>query len=103
MDIDLASKISGFRMGTWAATEVYLDGKHFQSFGQTGANRIGFKEYNPYQKWPTAISVSYTHLDVYKRQNLAPVGVQPDSLLRIRYTAWLRGFVYRMCGRQFRD
>ena len=55
MDIDLASKISGFRMGTWAATEVYLDGKHFQSFGQTGANRIGFKEYNPYQKWPSAI------------------------------------------------
>jgi two-component system NtrC family sensor kinase len=54
----LSKEINGLRMGTWCAADVYLDGKLINSFGHTGADGNRFKEFNPFQQWPTPISLS---------------------------------------------
>jgi signal transduction histidine kinase len=42
---------------TWAATDVYIDGKLMYSFGNSGADGKPFEEYNPTDKFPVPISI----------------------------------------------
>jgi signal transduction histidine kinase len=42
---------------TWAATDVYIDGKLMYNFGNSGANGKPFKEYNPTDKLPLPFSI----------------------------------------------
>jgi two-component system NtrC family sensor kinase len=44
-------------IGVWAATDVYVDGDLYYSFGNTGANGKPFKEYNPTYKLPVALNI----------------------------------------------
>ena len=39
----------GIKRGCWAATDIYVDGNHFYSFGNTGKNG-NYKEFNPIDK-----------------------------------------------------
>jgi len=58
LDETLSKEITGLRMGTWCAADVYLDGKLINSFGHTGENGNGFKEFNPFQQWPIPVFLS---------------------------------------------
>jgi hypothetical protein len=40
----------GVRRGTWAATDIYIDGNFLASFGNTGYDGKSYKEYNPIDK-----------------------------------------------------
>ena len=40
----------GLRRGTWAATDIYIDGHLLTSFGNTGYGGKSYKEYNPIDK-----------------------------------------------------
>jgi len=40
----------GVRRGTWAATDIYIDGNFLASFGNTGYDGRSYKEYNPIDK-----------------------------------------------------
>ena len=42
---------------TWAAADVYFDGKLMYNFGNSGANGKPFKEYNPTDKFPLPFSI----------------------------------------------
>ena len=42
----------GLKSGVWAASDIYIDGKLFHSFGNIGLDHTGFKEYNPRNKLP---------------------------------------------------
>ena len=42
---------------TWAAADVYVDGKLMYNFGNSGANGKPFKEYNPTDKFPLPFSI----------------------------------------------
>jgi two-component system NtrC family sensor kinase len=44
-------------IGAWAATDVYVDGNLYHSFGNTGANGKPFEEYNPNYKLPLAFNL----------------------------------------------
>ena len=58
--------------GLLAAIEADCDG-HQASCCSARARAMAMK-------WPSADAVSYTHLDVYKRQMQVPEGVRPDIL-----------------------
>ncbi len=47
----------GLRSGVWAASDVYINGKLFHSFGNTGRNNTEFKEYNANNKLPILLSL----------------------------------------------
>ena len=48
LDSSLKDSLSGIGLisGVWAASDVYINGKLFHSFGNTGLNNTPFKEYN---------------------------------------------------------
>jgi len=49
---------------TWAATDVYVDGRLMYNFGNSGANGKPFQEYNPTDKFPVrfALETGKVHL-----------------------------------------
>ena len=47
----------GLRSGVWAASDVYINGKLFHSFGNTGRNNTVFKEYIPQNELPILLSL----------------------------------------------
>jgi len=47
----------GFRINTWAATELYLDGNLIVSYGNTGKSGVEFREYRPYGKFPVPVNL----------------------------------------------
>lgn len=55
LDNDFSNMKLGLIRGGWAATEIYLDGNFFASFGSTGANGKKFQEYNPIDKKSTPL------------------------------------------------
>jgi hypothetical protein len=48
----------GLRSGVWAASDVYIDGKLFHSFGNTGLNNQPFKEYTARNKLPILLPLN---------------------------------------------
>ena len=56
----------GFKYTGWAATELYVDGKLVESFGNSGANGKPFKEYQPVHRYAIPI-----HLEQEKEHLLA--------------------------------
>jgi hypothetical protein len=42
----------------WAASDVYIDGKLFHSFGNTGLNNQPFKEYTARNKLPILLPLN---------------------------------------------
>ncbi len=45
------------KLSTWAASDLYVDGKLVASVGNTGANSLPYKEYNPYNKAAFAVGL----------------------------------------------
>ncbi len=48
----------GLTSAVWAASDVYINGKLFHSFGNTGLNKKPFKEYNATNKLPILFPVN---------------------------------------------
>ncbi|MFZ1799883.1 MAG: hypothetical protein WAU24_08460, partial [Chitinophagaceae bacterium] len=48
----------GIRFYCWAATDLYVDGKFIQSFGNTGANGKPFQEFNPNDQLPVLVNMA---------------------------------------------
>ena len=57
MDSAFENKPLGFRIGTWAATDLYADGKLIGSFGNTGRNGKPFEGYRPLGKSPVPFNI----------------------------------------------
>jgi hypothetical protein len=45
----------GFRISSWAATDIYIDGILAASSGNTGRDGTPFREYHPYGKFPVPV------------------------------------------------
>ena len=60
LDSSLKDSLSGIGLisGVWAASDVYINGKLFHSFGNTGLNNTPFKEYNVRNKLPILFPVN---------------------------------------------
>jgi len=60
LDSTLQDSISGIGLtsGVWAASDVYINGKLFYSFGNTGLNNTSFKEYNATNKLPILLPLN---------------------------------------------
>jgi two-component system, NtrC family, sensor kinase len=54
----------GLRRGTWASTDIFVDGKLFASYGNRGDDRQTYREYNPIDKFssPINLEVDREHL-----------------------------------------
>jgi signal transduction histidine kinase len=54
----------GIQRGGWAATDIYIDGNFFASFGNTGQEGNRYEEYNPIDKYslPLNLSLREEHL-----------------------------------------
>jgi two-component system, NtrC family, sensor kinase len=59
-DSSLEDSLSGIglKSGVWAASDVYINGKLFHSFGNTGLNNEPFQEYNASNKLPILFPVN---------------------------------------------
>ena len=49
LDSTFGEKPFGIKLATWAATDIYIDGKLLASYGSTGLNRMPYKDYNPFR------------------------------------------------------
>jgi two-component system NtrC family sensor kinase len=49
----------GFKYTGWAATEIYLDGKMVESYGNTGSNGKPFNEYNPIHRYAVPLHLEH--------------------------------------------
>ena len=45
LDSSFNSHLVGFRIVSWAASDVYINGNHIASFGNTGSNGEPFEEF----------------------------------------------------------
>jgi two-component system NtrC family sensor kinase len=50
LDSSLGNKLSGVNLGSWAASDLYINGELVTSNGNTGTNGNHFREGNPYEK-----------------------------------------------------
>jgi signal transduction histidine kinase len=57
LDSALENTPFDFFVHGWAATDIYIDGTFFNSYGNTGLNGKPFKEYNSNNKLPIAFNV----------------------------------------------
>ncbi len=57
LDTTFKHQTLAFCKGNWAASDLYLDGKLIQSFGNTGANGKPFEEYNHFGEIPKPINL----------------------------------------------
>jgi two-component system NtrC family sensor kinase len=57
LDTAFQGKSAGLYMSAWAASEVYVDGNLLHTYGNTGANGMPFKEYNPTYKVPVTLNI----------------------------------------------
>src|SRR5215831_13691389 len=47
LDKDFSNTALGIVRGGWAASDIYIDGNFFASFGKTGTENNSYQEYNP--------------------------------------------------------
>jgi two-component system NtrC family sensor kinase len=47
----------GLMLGSWASSDLYVNGQFVQSFGSTGAYGKPYKEDNPYQRLPVSVAL----------------------------------------------
>lgn len=66
LDNDFVNIPLGIGRGGWAATDIYIDGKFFASFGRIGDNFKTYKEYDPIDKLPVP-----TYLEAGKEHVIA--------------------------------
>jgi signal transduction histidine kinase len=43
--------------GSWAATDLYVNGTHIRSFGNIGAGGLSYEEHQPYQQLPVPLNL----------------------------------------------
>ncbi len=57
LDSSIKEPLIGFKINTWAATDLYINGNHLYSFGSTGTNGVPFKEFNSKGRLPVPIDL----------------------------------------------
>src|SRR5262249_30186769 len=57
LDTDFQNVPIGIRRGSWAATDIFIDGKLLASFGNTGAHGQPYKEFNSIDKLSVPVNM----------------------------------------------
>ena len=57
LDSSFNSHLVGFRIVSWAASDVYINGNHIASFGNTGSNGEPFEEFRDRSVLPTKVDL----------------------------------------------
>jgi two-component system, NtrC family, sensor kinase len=54
---DLGNQLTGIKISTWAAFDLYIDGRFISSFGSTGMDGRPYHEFSPYGNLPVAVNL----------------------------------------------